>query len=92
VFHQYVIRTPHRDALQRHLREHNIGSEVYYPVPLHLQRCFAYLSDAPDAVGSHPCAERAAREVLALPIHPELSAAQIERVVGTVGRFLRRAG
>lgn len=87
VYHQYVIRTPRRDALQRHLREHHIGSEVYYPVPLHQQACFAHLIKS---AGSLPCAERAAREVLALPIYPELAAAQIERVAMIVCDFLRR--
>jgi len=87
VYHQYVIRTPRRDALQRHLREHRVGSEVYYPVPLHMQACFAHLGEGR---GSHPRAEQAAREVLALPIYPELSAAQIERVAALVCDFLRR--
>ena len=86
IFHQYVIQTPYRDALQATLKRERIGSEVYYPVPLHLQTCFAYLGEG---AGSHPIAERAAREVLALPIYPELSAAQIERVAGVVTDFLR---
>jgi dTDP-4-amino-4,6-dideoxygalactose transaminase len=88
VYHQYVIRTPRRDALQAHLREQQIGSEVYYPVPLHLQMCFAHLGE--NRTGTHPAAEQAAREVLALPIYPELRTAQIERVVSIVCRFLRR--
>lgn len=86
-YHQYVIRTPHRDALQAHLQRERIGCEVYYPVPLHLQVCFAHLGHKP---GSYPCAERAAREVLALPIYPELEPAQIERVAGVVSDFLRQ--
>lgn len=89
IFHQYVIQTPHRDALQAHLQRERIGSEVYYPVPLHLQVCFAHLGEH---VGSHPVAERAAREVLALPIYPELTPAQIERVAGVVSDFLRHFG
>jgi dTDP-4-amino-4,6-dideoxygalactose transaminase len=87
VYHQYVIRTPHRDALRAHLREQHIGSEVYYPLPLHLQACFAYLGHAP---GSFPQAERAAAEVLALPIYPELKREQIERVAACVIDFLGR--
>lgn len=86
IFHQYVLRSSRRDALQAHLRAQQIACEVYYPVPLHLQACFAYLGQQ---AGSCPQAERAAREVLALPIYPELGAAQIERVVSTVSIFLR---
>lgn len=89
VYHQYVIRTPHRAALQAHLREQHIGSEVYYPVPLHLQACFAYLGEGP---GSHPCAERAAEQALALPIYPELTPAQVERVASISVDFLRNRG
>jgi dTDP-4-amino-4,6-dideoxygalactose transaminase len=89
VYHQYVIRTPQRAALQAHLREQRIGSEVYYPVPLHLQACFAYLGEG---LGSHPCAERAAEEALALPIYPELTAAQVERVASIILDFLRNRG
>jgi dTDP-4-amino-4,6-dideoxygalactose transaminase len=81
VYNQYVVRTPRRDQLQNALRAQGIGSEVYYPIPLHLQECFAYLGEGP---GSHPVAERAAKEVLALPIHAELGAARIERVVRAV--------
>ena len=89
IYHQYVIQTPHRDALQAHLQRERIGCEVYYPVPLHLQVCFAHLGEH---AGSHPVAERAAREVLALPIYPELSASQIERVARVVAEFLRHFG
>jgi len=86
VYHQYVVRTPQRDALRAALTEARIGSEIYYPVPLHLQPCFA---DLGYGEGSFPVSERAAHEVLALPIFPELTAAQIERVVGAVVRFFR---
>jgi len=87
VYHQYVIRTPWREALVNHLREHNIGAEIYYPVPLHLQTCFSHLGEG---LGTHPRAERAAREVLALPIRPELSDAQVERVAEVISDFLRQ--
>ncbi len=86
VWNQYVIRTPRRDLLLRELRAQGIGCEVYYPIPLHLQACFAYLGEG---VGSHPNAERAAHEVVALPIFAELGRARIERVVQAVVRVMR---
>jgi dTDP-4-amino-4,6-dideoxygalactose transaminase len=84
VFHQYVVRAPRRDALRAHLASAAIGTEVYYPIPLHLQECFASLGYRR---GDLPEAERACAEVLALPMFPELTAAQQERVVAAVGRF-----
>jgi dTDP-4-amino-4,6-dideoxygalactose transaminase len=81
IFNQYVIRVPGRDQLQAALQQRKIGTEVYYPVPLHLQECFAYLGHG---AGSYPESERAARETLALPIYPELSEAQLEYVVESI--------
>ena len=86
VFHQYVIRVPGdaRDKLRQHLRAQGIGCDVYYPVPLHLQNCFAYLGYA---CGDFPESEKAAGETMALPIYPELSQAQQEYVVSSIADF-----
>ena len=85
IFHQYMIRVPeHRDALSVHLKQHGIGTKVYYPIPLHLQDCFAYLGYKN---GQLPESERAAKEVLALPMFPELSEAQQDYVVETIQNF-----
>jgi len=85
VWHQYVIRTTRRDGLRQFLTERKIGSEIYYPVPLHLQEALKSLGYAE---GSFPEAERAAREVLALPIFPELREDEQQTVVSAIAEFL----
>ena len=85
VFHQYVIRTAKRDELRAFLTEHNIGSEIYYPTPLHLQPGLSFLGYQK---GDFPESERASREVLALPMFPELTQEEQERVVSTIAEFL----
>ncbi len=84
IFNQYVIRVSGRDELQNFLKKKSIGTEVYYPVPMHLQECFAYLGWN---AGAFPESERAAKETLALPIYPELTEAQAHYVVDSVSEF-----
>lgn len=84
VYNQYVVRVPKRDELKAHLRDCGVPSEIYYPLPLHLQSAFAYLGHKP---GDLPESEVASREVLALPIFPELSAEQQGLVVASIASF-----
>ena len=86
IFHQYTLRVERRDGLQTHLKEKGIGHAVYYPIPLHLQPCFTHLKYA---AGRLPRAERAAHEVISLPIYPELTDAQKQAVVDAVKSFYR---
>jgi len=85
IFNQYVIRLSCRDQLQAALQQQGIGTEVYYPIPMHLQECFAYLGHG---VGAFPESERAAKETLALPISPELSESQLRYVVESIRDFV----
>ena len=84
VFHQYVIRAQRRDELRQFLTERKIGSEIYYPLPLHLQPAFSYLGLK---AGDLPVSEQAAKEVLALPMFPELTEAEIRLVVESIADF-----
>ncbi|HEY5220286.1 MAG TPA: DegT/DnrJ/EryC1/StrS family aminotransferase [Gemmatimonadaceae bacterium] len=84
IFNQYTLRCERRDALQAHLKTRGIGTAIYYPLPLHLQPCFAYLGYQ---AGACPESERAAAEVLSLPIYPELTRAQLDEVVAGVQSF-----
>jgi len=84
VFHQYVIRAQRRDELRKFLADRKIGSDIYYPLPLHLQPVFAYLGLK---AGDLPIAEQAAQEVLALPMFPELTEDEIRRVVDSIADF-----
>jgi dTDP-4-amino-4,6-dideoxygalactose transaminase len=89
-FNQYVVRVPsnHRDSLVKHMKDGGVGVEVYYPLSLHQQECFKFLDYR---TGDFPTSEQAAGEVLALPIFPEITAAQQERVMEVCAGYLRQA-
>lgn len=87
IYNQYTIRAKRRDELQAFLKEKGIGSSIYYPLPLHLQPCFAYLGYKN---GQCPVAEQAATEVLSLPVFPELTQSQLDEVVSAVRAFYGR--
>ena len=84
MFHQYVVRAFRRDELREFLSARQIGTEIYYPLPLHLQPCFTYLGYRE---GDFPQAERASREVLALPMFPELTEDEQRWVVKSIADF-----
>jgi len=87
VWHLYVVRHPRRDDLKKHLEANQVGCALHYPVPLHLQKCYAGLGHK---AGDFPVAEKAARECLSLPIFPEMTDAQVERVAAVVKEFFKR--
>lgn len=84
IYNQYTLRVSRRDALQEHLRSKGIGNSIYYPLPLHLQPCFAYLGYKE---GAFPESEKASREVISLPIYPELAVSELDEVIGAVREF-----
>jgi len=89
IFHQYVIRAPQRDRLRQYLLQEEVGTEVYYPVPLHLQECYSFLNHR---ANDFPVSEKAAQEVLALPIFPELTEDQQVYVVDRINAFYKKHG
>ncbi len=87
IFHQYVIRVPERDRLRQFLTEEGVGTDIYYPVPLHLQECYSFLKYRR---GDLPNSEKASEEVLALPIYPELTEDQQTQVVSQIKAFYKK--
>ena len=87
IYNQYCIRVPRRDELRGWLTEHGVGAEIYYPLPLHMQQCFAYLGHKPQ---DFPESLRASQESLALPIYPELTESQLQYVVDTIAALFRK--
>jgi dTDP-4-amino-4,6-dideoxygalactose transaminase len=87
IYNQYCIRAERRDELRSWLTEHGVGAEIYYPLPLHMQLCFAYLGHKPQ---DFPEALRASQETLALPIYPELSESHLQYVVDTIAGLFRK--
>jgi len=85
-YHLYVVRHPKRDALMKYLQDNQVGCALHYPLPLHLQKCYASLGHKE---GDFPVAEKAARECLSLPIYPELTDAHIERVSEVIHAFFQ---
>ena len=87
VFHLYVVRADRRDDLQRHLSEKGISSGIHYPTPIHLQPVFAHLGYSE---GDFPVAEKASKEILSLPMYPELEESQIKYVCDAIKEFYKR--
>ncbi len=87
-WHLFVVRHPRRDDLKKHLEANGVGCALHYPLPLHLQKCYAFLGHRE---GDFPVTEKAARECLSLPIYPELTDDQIRRVVWVIKEFFKGA-
>ncbi len=86
VYHLYVVRHPRRDDLKKHLEAHKVGCALHYPLPLHLQKCYASLGHK---AGDFPVTEKAARECLSLPIYPELTDDQVQHVAAVIKDFFK---
>ncbi|MEO8665243.1 MAG: DegT/DnrJ/EryC1/StrS family aminotransferase, partial [Ignavibacteria bacterium] len=87
IYNQYVIRSGNRDELRKFLTDNEIGTEIYYPVPFHLQECFAYLGYKK---GDFPVSEWCSKDSIALPIYPELTNEQIEFTVSKISEFIKK--